>query len=248
METTSWMVSSWGRAGSVALALRLQWHLARLSPTGTSPWLYLDQHEVNVDLPAHSVCHNHSLEQVDAVITAGRRYGHVFALRTPSWAALSSVLIGDVQYSHAYTGAHYARCMLDLMGRNPDADAQYCARVVAQFHARGRRQRSWVDMEALRYRRWVAMNWNDIAALLAPKLPGPCHALDHDQWSGDADAAMRSIGFGAVPEEALTVVRDDWPIMDRVENRDEVAAFVAQHADEDGTCMRRWLAAMESAA
>jgi hypothetical protein len=245
MEHDRWVVSSWGRAGSVALALRLRLHLARQHAVGSVPWIYLGPHGVRVDLPAPSVCHNHSIEQLEALAECQLVHGHAIALRRPSWAALSSVLIMDTGYSHHYIHGHYNACLVDLMADAAGTDREYCSRVVAQYHARGRRQRARVDMEALRYHRWIAMNWNDIAAVVSPRMAGSRRALDHDAWVDDPDLALRDLGLASLPADAyLAVARDDWPIMDRMENPDEVLAWIAQHEDEDRSCMAAWMAAI----
>ena len=234
MEYDRFMVASWGRAGSVALAEVLEQDLRARSPDGRVTWYNPGPHEV---IPSRqwSIYHGNSLEQLAEI----DHMGIVVALRQPASSALSSCLMTRQGYTHVHTDEQ-VRLANHRLGISDWASKHgYYARVVRDSWARRDLDLVTVPMEELRYRRLVCMNWNDIAARL---LAGRARPMVFDQWHGDVALAASMMGVGT--PELVTVVQDPRPMIDRVTNAEEVAGWLATCADEDASMLAAWQQAL----
>lgn len=234
MEYDRFMVASWGRAGSKALAVVLQHELLARSPDGMVPWYHLSPYTV---IPSRqwSIYHGNSLEQLAEI----DHMGIVVALRQPASSALSSSLASRQGYAHAYVDQHVELARHRLANAAWAFNHEYYARVIRDSQARHDLDRVAVPMDELRYRRLVCMNWNDIAARL---LAGRARPMVFDQWHGDVALAASMMGVGT--PKFVAVVQDPRPMIDRVTNAEEVAGWLATCADEDASMLAAWQQAL----
>ena len=198
---------------------------------GQVAWVHAEAAQVR-ELAPWTVCHNHSIEQIAANVSG---VNHVLSLRRPALASLSTLLVRENGYVHVYSAGHADWCEAQLEDPDPGTDLDYCARVVAHRRAFVARRPAVIPIEDLRYRRWIAMNWNDLASGL---LAGRARVLDYDAWQHDLAVAA---GLLCMPvPKTFVLMRDPLPLLDRVQNGEEISRWLDQHREEDLECLDLW--------
>lgn len=229
MDDDRFMVLSWGRAGSLALAEVLEQHLLDRGP-GSVTWHHVVPHAVVPSQP-WSIYVGNGLEQ----LVETKHMGCVVALRQPALAALSSSLVGRQGYVHVHAPERVRQAWQRLHVGAWAAKHDYYARVVRDSWAARDSVPVTVPMDELRYRRLTCMNWNDIAV---HHLSGRALPMVFDAWHGDTSLAASMMGVPA-PKD-ITVMKDPRPLLDRVANAEEVASWLDSCRDEDAGMMATW--------
>lgn len=203
---TCWIVSSWGRAGSVLLTQQVRFDLIRMYPLETCKWI-----KALGQLPPFSVNHSHLIEQLDYI----QGCNIIIATRNPKEAALSRFLSDANNYYHKYIDN------LQVVDENCKDDYN---NAIAQYNNWLKADLVNVDIAQLNHYREVCVAWNETAVTKVPTAT----VIDYADWKGDLEKSAKIIGIKYRLELKATLWTEmsPTPLIDRVVNKDEVADWL----------------------
>lgn len=233
MDSTPWMISSRGRSGSKLLTRLAFRHIKKHALNNQVTWVGVNVNEPVVDLGPWSVCHTHSIEQI---FKYNRSSKNILSLRRASDVALSILLAVSNNYTHVFPDKRVKWCETQINNPKNNVDIiRYCKHIIDQNQSFLKQSLNKISIEELNFKRTSCIEWNNIVSQM---LSGRAIVIDYDVWKDDPTIALNMMGISdhITPE----TIKDPVPLIDRVENRDEISRWLAANEDEDRDNILRW--------
>lgn len=228
-----YLVSSWGRAGSLVITQMLQHHLQRFTEQKVE-WFGAPElpdrgwnPELGYTSRPWSVIHSHLHSQFNTT----EKMGVVICLRKSSEQALSAKLAKLSGYQHVYEPWYqqYAK-------RSYDKNPEYYSTILCEVKNQQLQQNFSVDCHELEVVRKHVIEWNNLACA---KMKYNAVSLTYDNWCSNLVVASKQLSIDFTASK-ITMQKDPAKLQDRVSNREEVQAWLDQHREQDAELIETW--------
>ena len=223
------LVATWGRAGSMALCQSFCSHI--LITTNKQPaWQFFDIEDIDPSFNHNTniIGHCHSIKQVDISID----YSEVFlCIRTPSLAAISSLVTLIANYHHVFSD-NYINFVANKQNKTNNHQ-----KVIGSHESFLNQQPFLLNINNLNEFRNGCKEWNN--NLLRTIRNKKINLFNYDLWNGNVKDYIKSLNYFCKDDD-LTIVKNPKRWEEYTLNKDEVVDWIKLNMDDDNINMEKW--------
>lgn len=230
-----WIISSWGRAGTIILGQQLFYELEQAN-SSIAKFIHVGMEESPIDPNQMDVIHSHSIPQINHTDKAGL----VYAVREPTSSSISAYIAENIKSLHIHTESAMETKRRQLL--DPKFKHKW-----ALFESQLKENSNWkeaeplmVDMNSLTGYRNRCVAWNNKAAEVTKSLGRKYYVLNYADWHGDLkkSAAILDIPYREIKFWTLPNIK---PLTDQIANYDEVMKWKESYLKEDLSLIQTWI-------
>ena len=237
----SYVVSTYGRSGSVLVTSFLESHLKRKFGKSKSVFNQLEGLYDFQPILSQTVYHCHSLAQLD-LLPAAENCGVIFTVRDPSICAISMILRRRLKVDHVHNPVWIDSLKQQMQDPQvSDVRLKYIQRVLDE-HARWQNSaesKFHISMQEFQNVRNEVRRFNANAVTKLKSVNNRVTYLNYADWQGDLNKLSQCLGLEPM-EIYMAHLRNDRHWSQNVSNSDELQNWVSSVAEEDQDLLIKW--------
>lgn len=237
MAYDRWVITTWGRTGSMALGEQLFNHLTDIR-RGPIQWLHNERTGGYVIPTPWTLIHSHSLEQLHYIKDINT--GVVYAIRSPSDAGLSMLICYSLSSWHLHTEKSLNEKRKRLSDPGFEDRWHIYNRELKENDRRINSKPLQVNLNDLNDYRNQCIDWNNTAVEILASLEKPIIIINYNDWLGDLEKSAKILNISHNENIELSVLPTIKSLSEQIFNYDEVLDWIQSHSAEDLDFIERW--------